>query len=245
MSFAAAPASPPALDSCLFYHAIDLPVLGVQRGLWDLRGAYDAYFGGHDFRGERVLDIGTANGGLAFEIERRGAAEVVGFDLADGLVYDCRLPMEEEKLAFFRDGITRLKNAFWLAHRLLESNVKVAYGHVGALPAALGRFDTVVIGNVLQHLQDPVGAILQAIRHTDRLIVTEADWMSDVPDDLNGMLMFDKPAPFSWYQLKPGLLQNLLGAWGFTEQALSFHTQYYADTDTHIRHFTLVMRRVR
>ena len=56
------------------------------------------YFGGHDFADERVLDIGTASGALAFEMERRGASEVVRFDLEDGYSYDCRLPAEAETL---------------------------------------------------------------------------------------------------------------------------------------------------
>lgn len=243
MSYVAAPAAPPALEDCRFYHSIELPGLGLQQGDWDLRGGYDAYFGGHDFRGERVLDVGTANGGLAFEIERRGAAEVVGFDLAEGLTHDCRLPTSEETLAQLRDRIRRTKNAFWLAHRLFDSKVRVAYGHAGSLPAELGQFDTVVIGNVLQHLQDPVGAVLQAIRHTDRLIVTEADWMPDVADDHVGLLMFDVPKAFSWYQVKPGLLQSLLSRWGFTEHRLSRHTQFFREADIHVRHFTLVLRR--
>jgi hypothetical protein len=39
------------------------------------------------------------------------------------------------------------------------------------------------------------------------------------------MIMFDELKPWSWYQVKPGLLQNLLRRWGFTEQTLSWHTQ--------------------
>ena len=154
--------------------------------------------------------------------------------------------------------IARIKSAFWLGHHLLASNVKVVYGHARALPAELGRFDAVVMGNVLQHLQDPVGAVLQAARHSDHLIITETDWMRDlVPDDFVGMLMFDLPNPFSWYQVKPGLLCNLLGRWGFVDQQLSWHDQLqlrnprFAEDRTvtgepvHVRvpHYTLSLRR--
>jgi SAM-dependent methyltransferase len=224
--YAQPPAEPPALSDCRFYHSIELPGIGLQQGHWDLRGGYDDYFGGHDFSGERVLDIGTSSGALAFEIERRGASEVVAFDLDEGLTYDCRLPTTETALAEFRAQVAQTKNAFWLGHHLLASSVKVAYGHAGALPAELGRFDAIVMGNILQHLQDPVGAVLQAARHSDHLIITEADWMRGVvADDFIGMLMFDLPTPYSWYQVKPGLLRNLLGRWGFVDQELTWHDQ--------------------
>ena len=225
--YAQPPAEPPELTDCRFYHSIELPGIGLQPGYWDLRGGYDDYFAGHDFSGERVLDIGTSSGALAFEIERRGASEVVGFDLAEGLSYDCRLPISETAVAASKAQIGQTKNAFWLGHRLLASSVKVAYGHAGALPAELGRFDSIVMGNILQHLQDPVGAVLQAARHSDHLIITEADWLRGVvdDDDFIGMLMFDLPTPHSWYQVKPGLLRNLLGRWGFADQALTWHDQ--------------------
>ena len=226
MRYAEPPAEPPALADCRFYHSIELPGLGLQPGMWDLRGGYDDYFGAYDFSGRRVLDIGTSSGALAFEIERRGASEVVAFDLEDGLSYDCRLPTPETALAEAKANIAQTKNAFWLAHRLLGSKVKVVYGHARALPAELGRFDAVVMGNILQHLQDPVGAVLQAVRHTDRLVITEADWMRGVVgDDFIGMLMFDLPNPYSWYQVKPGLLRNLLHRWGFVDQKLTWHDQ--------------------
>lgn len=223
--FADPPAEPPSLADCIFYHCMDLPGLGVQAGSWDLRGHYEDYFGGHDFKGERVLDIGTSSGALAFEIERCGAREVVGFDLDEGLSYDCRLPVAPAMLAEFRKRICRMKNAFWLARATLRSNVKVAYGHAGHLPSGLGYFDTIVMGNILQHLQDPLGAVLQAVEHTNHLIITEADWLENVADNLPCMIMFDLPHPFSWYQVKPVLLQMILSRWGFTDQTLTRHIQ--------------------
>jgi SAM-dependent methyltransferase len=219
------PATPPKLEDCNFYHSIDLPGVGLQVGSWDLRGHFDEYFGGHNFVGERVLDLGTASGALAFEMERRGAREVIGFDLDEGFTYDCRLPIDEAVRAEFRDGVNRIKNGFWLARHALGSQVNVVYGHVSNLPAGLGQFDTVMMGNILQHLQDPVGAVLQAIQHTGHIIITEADWLPGFGDDLPCMLMYDIANPFSWYQVKPLLLQNLLRRWDFTEQTLNWHTQ--------------------
>jgi hypothetical protein len=158
-------------------------------------------------------------------MERRGATEVVGFDLDEGLGYDCRLPIDQATLASHLRGVGMVKNGFWLAHRLLQSRVKMSYGHAASLPVDLGWFDTVMMGNILQHLQDPVGAVLQAIRHTDHLIITEADWFSGTGDDLPCMIMYDLPHFFSWYQVKPGLLQAILRRWDFSDQTLTWHTQ--------------------
>src|SRR5262245_31646076 len=223
--FAEPPAVLPRLEDCRFYHSIDLPGYGLQTGFWDLRGRFDEYFGGHDFAGERVLDLGTASGALAFEMERRGAREVVGFDLEDGVVYDCKLPPDRARFENSQAGVSNIKNSFWLAHSALKSRVKAVYGHLNRLPADLGRFDTVMMGNVLQHLQDPVGAVLQAIQYTDHIIITEADWLPGIGDDLPCLVMYDIPNPYSWYQVKPALLQNLLRRWNFTDQTLTRHTQ--------------------
>jgi hypothetical protein len=70
------------IDDCFFYHSMDLPQHGLVAGEWDLRRGIERYLGHVDFRGKRVLDIGTASGFLAFWMERQGA-EVIGFDLSD------------------------------------------------------------------------------------------------------------------------------------------------------------------
>ncbi|HEY4442105.1 MAG TPA: hypothetical protein VGN14_16725, partial [Candidatus Elarobacter sp.] len=70
----------PPLEACYFYHTMELPGVGTVEGEWDLRTGVDAYLGGEELRGKRVLEIGTASGFLCFAMERRGA-EVIGYDL--------------------------------------------------------------------------------------------------------------------------------------------------------------------
>src|SRR6185437_2501791 len=60
------------VGECDFYHDMDIPGYGTFRGAWDLRGREDEYLGGVDFRGKRVLELGTANGALGFWMERQG-----------------------------------------------------------------------------------------------------------------------------------------------------------------------------
>src|SRR5262249_15034899 len=85
--FATPPARRPELAECTFYHCLDLPGLGTVPGQWDLRPGVDSYFGGYDLAGATVLEIGTASGFVCFEMERRGA-DVIAFDLDEGLTYD-------------------------------------------------------------------------------------------------------------------------------------------------------------
>jgi hypothetical protein len=79
----AAPRDIENLGDCYFYHTLDLPGFGTVEGEWDLRGRFDDYVGGIDLRGKTVLDVGTANGFLTFEAEKRGAKQVVSFDIGD------------------------------------------------------------------------------------------------------------------------------------------------------------------
>ncbi len=225
--YAEPPRNPPLLRDCDFYHTIQLPGYGLQRGQWDLRAGVDAYLGGIDFRGKRALEIGTASGFVCFEMERRGA-DVVAFDLAEALTYDAP-PFGTDTLHSdtYRDGLLRLRNGFWLGHHLFHSRAKVAYGHANHLPGFLGRFDIGVLGNVLQHLADPIGAVLRLARICDALLITETDWFAGQYDDLRGMIYFDKDNPYSWFQVKPLLLEAFLRRMGFGDFRLATHTQRF------------------
>ena len=111
-------------------------------------------------RGKSVLDIGTATGFLSFEAEKRGA-QVVSFDMDQGS-QQTFLPFKDRPYysdhqrwaETYNAQIEKWKNAYWLCHRLLESNARVYYGNVYDLPLSLGRFDVAIVGSVLEHLSD-------------------------------------------------------------------------------------------
>ena len=75
------------LQECEFYHCASFPGVGKVGNSWDLTDSIDDYLGQFDFRGKRVLDVGTASGYLTFSMEKRGA-DVVSFDMADGAQWD-------------------------------------------------------------------------------------------------------------------------------------------------------------
>jgi len=173
----AAPRHVAALDECWFYHTTDVPGLGNVAGDWDLRGGVDAYLGGIDLRGKRVLELGTASGFLCFEMENRGA-EVVAFDLAPGIAPDV-LPFAGhhdlgELIAGLAGLMEKLRNSFWLCHRLRESRAKVVYGSIYDLPAGIGPVDVATFGSILLHLRDPFLALANAARFAkESMVVTD------------------------------------------------------------------------
>ena len=255
--YARPPASLPAIADCAFYQTIDIPGYGVQSGQWDLRPNVAHYLGDMNFSGKRVLEIGTANGFVCFEMERRGA-DVVGFDLAEELTYDAP-PLGNSYLntETYRNGLRQIRNAWWLAHSALGSKARVAYGHANRIPAALGRFDIGVLANVMQHLQDPIGALMGlAAISDDAVVVTETDWMHGVDDDLKGLIYFDKDNPYVWYQVKPRLVEAILRRMGFDDVRRSEHKQLFmvdaehkesgpigVKTEVEVPHYTVIGRR--
>ncbi len=76
------------VDSVAWYHAIELPGGIVTQGQFDTITAAKRVPLPASLRGRRCLDVGTANGFWAFEMERRGAAEVVAVDVDDAGGYD-------------------------------------------------------------------------------------------------------------------------------------------------------------
>jgi SAM-dependent methyltransferase len=261
--FASPPVRRPTVAECNFYHCMDLPEVGTQLGQWDLRPGIGSYLGDFDFAGAKVLEIGTASGFVCFEMERRGA-DVVAFDLdlEDHQTYDMFPgPPEDRDPEGFTAGLQATRAAYWLAHDVLGSSARVVYGHANHLPDFLDGFDAVVFGNVLQHLQDPVGALLMAASRADAVIVTESDWKRGVADDLPAMLWIDDSTPYSWYQVKPLLVESVLRSLGFDVAPASWHDQLLLedvayepgtapearswDAGVQVPHYTVVARRPR
>jgi tRNA (mo5U34)-methyltransferase len=91
-----------------------------------------------DLRGKTALDIGTTNGGAAFELERRGAERVVAVDVCGP----------------DRFGFDVLRDA-------LGSHVEFVQANVYELPQALRgeQFDVVLFWGVLYHLRHPMLAL--------------------------------------------------------------------------------------
>jgi tRNA (mo5U34)-methyltransferase len=110
--------------------------------------------------GMRALDVGTADGFWAFEMERRGA-DVVAVELPR--MSDRDFPGPARQILRGRLD-TPPRRRFHLAHRALGSSIELVRRRVYDIdPSSLGTFDFVHVGDILLHVRDPVGA-LTAIR---------------------------------------------------------------------------------
>jgi tRNA (mo5U34)-methyltransferase len=147
----------------IWYHTMELGAGVVTPGWFDLRPIVDQ-LPWPDVRGKRCLDVGTWDGFLAFEMERRGAAEVVAIDIPSHADWD-HLPREREQAIAEQGAIQGTKGAgFQIAVDALGSSVRREWMSIYELsPDRLGKFDVVVCGSLLLHLRDPFAA-LQAVR---------------------------------------------------------------------------------
>jgi len=100
-----------------------------------------------DLRGTRCLDIGTADGFWAFEMERRGAAEVLATD----------------RPSYYQQRTRALFDA-------VDSNVRYEERSVYDLE---GDFDVAFMGYVLQVLEEPVRALRSVARVAQTLLLLD------------------------------------------------------------------------
>ena len=158
-----------------WYHTIDLAPGVVTPGWFDTRSVVYALPLPASLAGKRCLDVGTFDGFWAFELERRGAEEVVAIDVLDPKAWDW--PANSNPEAIRAIGARKASGVgFEIARDALGSSVKRHELSVYDVdPAVIGTFDVVYLGSLLLHLQNPVQA-LQAIRRVCRseLLVVDA-----------------------------------------------------------------------
>jgi tRNA (mo5U34)-methyltransferase len=226
-----------------WYHTMELPHGVVTPGEYDLRSALRRVPLPASLKGMRCLDVGTHDGFWAFEMERRGAAEVVAIDLADPHRYDWPEPRPELTDNVLKQ-ITRSRG-FEVACRALKSKVDRRDVSVYDLSEELvGRFDFAVIGTLLLHLRDPVGALIGIRRVLDgHLLVNEAISTSLTtlrPRVPAAELILVDNAPFWWLPNRAALKRYLQVA-GY--EVLSASRPYLVDNGIDRQMMPLKLRR--
>lgn len=161
-----------------WYHTMELAPGVVTPGWFDLRPIVER-MPWPDVRGKRCLDVGPYDGFLSFELERRGAGEVLATDIADPHGWDWRWadrilgPRYVEGERGSQPG-----RGFEIAKRILGSRAeRVEISAYELAPERIGTFDVVVCGSLLLHLRDPVRA-LEAIRGVCREHFLSAETVS-------------------------------------------------------------------
>lgn len=197
----ALPTSPddPRLDG--WYHTIDLGHGLVSRGVFDHRTVVDRYGLPESMVGLTALDVGTGDGFFAFEMERRGADQVVAIDVAR--VGDCDwLPRMRSRIGAY-DDIQTWPDHFRLAHALRRSQVEYRFCSVYDLsPYTVGTFDVVFCGSLLVHLQSPLLALHRIRSVTRQMAVIETTLDEDGETQFPGKptLTFGAPG----FEQEPG-----------------------------------------
>jgi SAM-dependent methyltransferase len=237
-----------SLEECFFYHTIELPGFGLVRGQWDLRGRFEEYVGGVEVEGRSVLDVGAATGFLSFESERRGASRVVSYDMSD-VRQQTLLPFKDK--LYFRDHerwaelygaeMERWKNAYWLSHRLLGSRAEVFYGSVYEVPPALGQFDVVIVGAVLEHLNDQISALASISRVAKETIVVVTPLLHTEERTARFEPLASNPDyDFTWWTYSAGVYREVFAMLGFRVERITSSKYFYDHGGTFEERFTVV-----
>jgi tRNA (mo5U34)-methyltransferase len=143
-----------------WYHTIELPGGVVTPGRWDTRKSLRHLPFPASLEGKRCLDVGSWDGFWAFEMEKRGAAEVLAVDISDAAQWDWPRSAPRGLVDQWRAKVSEYR-AFDVAHRALQSDVKRMELSVYDLsPELVGEFDFVFLGSILVHLRDPAGALM-------------------------------------------------------------------------------------
>jgi SAM-dependent methyltransferase len=179
-----------------WWHTIAFPDGSVTDAWWDFRPLAPK-LPWPDLHGKRCLDVGTADGFWAFELEQRGAAEVVAIDRPSYFQSKCRVRFEE-------------------AHAKLGSRVRYEERDLYDLE---GEFDFAFMGYVLQVVTDPLGALEAVRRVCPELLVldTVSVPLSFVPSPL--ARLDARRDGGEWFVFNPRGLRKALERAGWTVQA--------------------------
>jgi tRNA (mo5U34)-methyltransferase len=205
-----------------WYHTIDLPDGTSTPGIFDTRDCPKHVTWPAEIGGGRCLDVGTFDGFWSFEMERRGAAEVVAIDVESAEQLDWSDDNRQAGPAGVRQLLGPGGGGFAEAAARLGSKVTRMPKSVYDLdPDQDGTFDVVFCGALLLHLRDPVRA-LEAMRGVcrGRLLLVEA---LDAPLEVLALRMPAarvRPLYNQWYRPNSAALRELVDVAGFTVESM-------------------------
>jgi tRNA (mo5U34)-methyltransferase len=202
-----------------WYHTLELgDGVVTPTAMFDHRPVLDRYPVPDDLSGQRCLDVGTMDGFWAFEMERRGAADVTAIDLDD--------PNQLDWPASLRSGEKSLDETkaerFALAKRALGSSVTRVTMSAYDLSPQLGRFDFVFCGDLLLHLKDPITPIERIFSVCDgsAVIVNPIKRFRRYRDRVP-LAQFDGIDEFEWWMTNLAGLERIVRAAGFGRTEVS------------------------
>jgi len=201
------------VERLAWYHTLELAPGIVTQGMFDHRPVLDRYLLPASLEGCRCLDVGTMDGFWAFELERRGADEVIALDLGD--------PDELDWPAAYRQHVgepvidATKAERFELARRALGSQVTRELRSVYELDTDLGKFDLIFCGDLLSHLRDPAGALarIRGVCRGSAIIANPITRFRLFPG--RPLARFDGIDEWQWWELSGPAIERMMRAVGF------------------------------
>jgi tRNA (mo5U34)-methyltransferase len=200
-----------------WYHTMELAPGVVTPGWFDTREVVGRLPMPASLDGRRCLDVATFDGFWAFELERRGAREVVAIDILDPYAWDWPANSPQEVV----DALERRKDGgrgFEIAREALGSRVQRLELSVYDLsPEKVGEFDFVYVGSLLLHLRDPVGALtaVRAVCREQLLLVDNIDPFFSLAFRRTPVASLDGVGRPWWWRLNLAALVRTAEAAGF------------------------------
>ncbi|HUC36591.1 MAG TPA: class I SAM-dependent methyltransferase [Acidimicrobiales bacterium] len=205
------------VGSIEWYHTIELAPGVVTPGWHDTRSVVAQVPFPASLAGKRCLDVGTFDGFWAFEMERRGASEIVAVDVPDPKQWDWPVVSSEETRATI--GSRKAEGrGFHTAHRALASKVQLLDRSVYDIDESdMGKFDLVYLGSLLVHLRDPIRALerLRDVCSGTMIVVDGIELFLSLLLPNLAVATFDGHGrPWWWYPNQAGL-RRMVEAGGF------------------------------
>jgi tRNA (mo5U34)-methyltransferase len=199
-----------------WYHTMELAPGVVTPGWFDTRLVAPKVGLPASLEGMRCLDVGTYDGFWAFEMERRGAAEVVAIDVLDPMRWDWPVSSEAATASVMAERKAGGRG-FEVARAAYGSRVERLDLSVYELGSAdVGLFDLVYLGSLLLHLRDPIGALEQvcAVCSSTLIVVDAIDLALSLLSRAPAASLDGRGRPWWW---KPNLagLVRMVEAAGF------------------------------
>jgi tRNA (mo5U34)-methyltransferase len=222
-----------------WYHTLELGDGLVTQGVFDHRPVRDRCMLPRDLSGMRCLDVGTMDGFWAFEMERRGAAEVVAADVPG--IDELDVPPRWHGQADLELGETTGER-FRLAKAALGSAVTRIERSVYELDGDLGMFDLIFCGDLLLHLKDPITAVQRLRRVCSGSAVVVDPVATFRFGRRRPLAEFDGIDGFRWWLLSEASIERMLLAAGFERVELGTRFELPAHAGGRWRGLRAVMR---
>lgn len=203
-----------------WYHTLEVAPGVVTPGWFDLRPIVGR-LPWPDVRGKRCLDVGASDGFLSFELERRGAREVVATDVSDHELWDWPAHLRAGGVEYLRAVAGPEKGVgLRLATELLGSSVEpLEVSAYDLSPETVGEFDVVVCGSLLLHLRDPLRALV-AIRSVCReafLCTNQVEILTTVLGRRRPLVQFHGTGgACQWFVPNPAAHRDMVKSVGFS-----------------------------